>query len=74
MFVLMDDEEKVLYGLFLNSGLRDAEMQNTEYRSRGERSGSRARARRNPPRTDSFQFRVKLVWKIKDWVMVTPSL
>jgi integrase len=28
---VMDDEEKLLYGLFLNSGVRDAEMQNTEY-------------------------------------------
>jgi hypothetical protein len=27
----MDEEEKLLYGLFLNSGVRDAEMQNTEY-------------------------------------------
>jgi hypothetical protein len=27
----MDDEEKLLYGLFLNYGVRDAEMQNTEY-------------------------------------------
>ncbi len=27
----MDDEEKLLYGLFLNSGVRDAEMRNTEY-------------------------------------------
>src|SRR5580692_11557357 len=25
------DEEKLLYGLFLNSGVRDAEMQNTEF-------------------------------------------
>jgi integrase len=31
MFAVMDDEEKLLYGLFLNSGVRDAEMQNTEY-------------------------------------------
>jgi hypothetical protein len=31
MFAAMDDEEKLLYGLFLNSGVRDAEMQNTEY-------------------------------------------
>jgi hypothetical protein len=31
MFGAMDDEEKLLYGLFLNSGVRDAEMQNTEY-------------------------------------------
>jgi hypothetical protein len=27
----MDDEEKLLCGLFLNSGVRDAEMQNREY-------------------------------------------
>jgi hypothetical protein len=26
MFAAMDDEEKLLYGLFLNSGVRDAEM------------------------------------------------
>jgi integrase len=31
MFAAMHDEEKLLYGLFLNSGVRDAEMQNTEY-------------------------------------------
>ena len=31
MFAAMDDEERMLYGLFLNSGVRDAEMQNTEY-------------------------------------------
>jgi len=31
MFAVMDEEEKLLYGLFLNSGVRDAEMQNTEY-------------------------------------------
>lgn len=31
MFAAMDDEEKLLYGLFLNSGVRDAEMQNKEY-------------------------------------------
>jgi integrase len=31
MFAAMDEEEKLLYGLFLNSGVRDAEMQNTEY-------------------------------------------
>jgi integrase len=71
MFAVMDDEEKLLYGLFLNSGVRDAEMQNTEYadfnwekftlhvqpKARGVSSVSRARARRNPPRTDSFRFR-----------------
>jgi hypothetical protein len=31
MFAAMDDERKLLYGLFLNSGVRDAEMQNTEH-------------------------------------------
>ena len=31
LFSAMDDEEKLLYSLFLNSGVRDAEMQNTEY-------------------------------------------
>jgi integrase/recombinase XerD len=31
LFAAMDDEEKLLYGLILNSGVRDAEMQNTEY-------------------------------------------
>jgi integrase len=31
LFAAMDDEERVLYGLFLNSGCRDAEVQNTEY-------------------------------------------
>jgi len=31
MFAAMDHEGKLLYGLFLNSGVRDAEMQNTEY-------------------------------------------
>jgi integrase len=31
LFSAMDEEEKLLYSLFLNSGVRDAEMQNTEY-------------------------------------------
>jgi integrase len=31
MSAAMDEEAKQLYGLFLNSGVRDAEMQNTEY-------------------------------------------
>jgi len=31
MFAVMDDEERSLYGLFLNSCVRVAEMQNTEY-------------------------------------------
>jgi hypothetical protein len=78
MFAAMDDEEKLLYGLFLNSGVRDAEMQNTEYadftgrnarfkyrRSLGAIFVSRARARRNPPRTDSFRFPQSLSGKSK---------
>lgn len=31
MFAAMDDEEKLLYGLFLNSGVRDAEMRFESY-------------------------------------------
>jgi integrase len=31
MFAAMNEEEKLVYGLFLNSGVRDAEIQNTEY-------------------------------------------
>jgi integrase len=31
MFAAMEDEERLLYGLFLNSGLRHGELQNTEY-------------------------------------------
>ena len=31
LFAAMNEEEKLLYGLFLNSGVRDAEMQNMEY-------------------------------------------
>lgn len=31
MFAVMDEDEKLLYGLFLNSGVRDAQMQDTEY-------------------------------------------
>jgi integrase len=31
MFASMNEEEKLLYGMFLNSGVRDGEMQNTEY-------------------------------------------
>jgi hypothetical protein len=30
LFAAMKDQEKLLYGVFLNSGVRDAEMQNTE--------------------------------------------
>jgi hypothetical protein len=79
MFAAMDDEEKLLYGLFLNSGVRDAEMQNTEYtqisigrnarctfsRSRGGSSGSKGKARRNLLRTDSFRFRQSWCGKTK---------
>jgi integrase len=31
LFAAMNDEQQLLYALFLNSGIRDAEMQNTEY-------------------------------------------
>jgi hypothetical protein len=70
MFAAMNDEERLLYGLFLNSGVRmqKCRTRNTQTsternahcmfsRRRGVSSVSRARARRNPPRTDSFRFR-----------------
>ena len=70
MFAVMDEQEKLLYGLFLNSGVRDAEMQNTEYAdfnwknarctcslNRGAISVSKARRKRNRRRTDSFRSR-----------------
>jgi integrase len=74
MFAAMDDDEKLLYGLFLNSGVRDAEMQNTEYddfnwecsRSPGANSASKARRRTNLRRIASSQFPAKLILKIKE--------
>jgi hypothetical protein len=73
MFAVMDEEEKLLYGLFLNSGVREFGMQrcrtpstltstgrNARYmfsRRHGVSSVSRARARRSVLRTDSFRFR-----------------
>jgi integrase len=70
MFAVMNEEEKLLYGLFLNSGVRDAEMRKTEYADFNWEKCTlhvqpkpwrkfclKARARRNPPRTDSFPFR-----------------
>jgi len=78
IFAAMDEEEKLLYGLFLNSGIRDAEMQNTEYadfnwenarctfsRSHGGSSVLRARARRNQPKTDSFRSQQSWFGKLK---------
>jgi integrase len=57
MFAVMDDEEKLLYGLFLNSGVRDAEMQNTEY---ADFNWEKCTLHVQPK---SWR---KLVWKIKD--------
>jgi integrase len=43
LLAAMDDDEKLFFGLFLNSGMRDAEMQNTEYAdfNWGERHAAR---------------------------------
>jgi len=81
MFVLMDDEEKLLYGLFLNSGLRDAEMQNTEYSDfnwekctlhvqpkpwRKFRLKGKGKSKKKSAKDRFIPIPAKLVWKIKD--------
>jgi integrase len=79
MFVLMDDEEKVLYGLFLNSGLRDAEMQNTEYSDFNwekctlqvqpkpwRKFRLKGKSKKKSAKDRFIPIPAKLVWKIKD--------
>jgi len=70
MFAGMDDEEKLLYGLFLNSGMRDAEMQNTEY---ADFNWEKCTLHVQPKPWRHFRLKgkkkkksAKLVWKIKD--------
>jgi integrase len=79
MFAAMDDEEKLLYGLFLNSGVRDAEMQKTEYadfnwekctqhvQPKAWRKFRLKGKSKNKSAKDRFiPIPAKLVWKIKD--------
>ena len=78
MFAAMDEEEKLLYGLFLNSGVRDAEMQNTEYADFNWEKCTlhvqpkpwrhfrlKGKKKRNPPRTDSSRSRRSLFGRSK---------
>jgi hypothetical protein len=68
MFAAMDEDEELLYGAFLNSGARDAEMPNTEYADFNWKKctlhvqpkpwrdfPSKARRKRNPQTTGSFR-------------------
>jgi integrase len=79
MFAVMNEEEKLLYGLFLNSGVRDAEMQNTEYADfNWEKCTLHVQAKpwrnfrlkgKNKKKSAKDRFipnPAKLLWKIKD--------
>ena len=79
MFAVMDDEEKLLYGLFLNSGVRDAEMQNTEYADFNwekftlhvqpkawRKFRLKGKSKKKSAKDRFIPIPAKLVWKIKD--------
>ena len=79
MFAAMDDEQKLLYGLFLNSGVRDAEMQNTEYADFNwekctlhvqpkawRKFRLKGKSKKKSAKDRFLPIPVKLVWKIKE--------
>jgi integrase len=79
MFAAMDDEEKLLYGLFLNSGVRDAEMQNTEYADFNWEKCTlhvqakpwrhfrlKGKSKKKSAKDRFIPIPAKLVWKIKE--------
>ena len=79
MFAAMEDEEKLLYGLFLNSGVRDAEMQNTEYADFNWEKCTihvqptpwrhfrlKGKKKKRSVKDRFISIPAKLVWKIKD--------
>ncbi len=79
MFAVMDEEEKLLYGLFLNSGVRDAEMQNTEYADFNWEKCTmhvqpkpwrhfhlKGKKKKKSAKDRFIPIPAKLVWKIKD--------
>src|SRR5215469_14204339 len=79
MFAAMDEEEKLLYGLFLNSGVRDAEMQNTEYTDFNWEKCTlhvqpkpwrhfrlKGKKKKKSAKDRFIPIPAKLVWKIKD--------
>jgi integrase len=79
MFAAMDEEEKLLYGLLLNSGVRDAEMQNTEYadfnwekctlhvqRKPWRHFRLKGKKKKKSAKNRFIPIPAKLVWKIKE--------
>jgi integrase len=75
----MNDKEKLLYGLFLNSGVRDAEMQNTEYADFNwekctlhvqpkpwRKFRLKGKSKKKCAKGRFIPIPAKLVWKIKD--------
>jgi integrase len=79
MFAAMDDEEKLLYGLFLNSGVRDAEIQNTEYADFNwekctlhvqpkvwRKFRLKGKSKKKSAKDRFIPIPAKLVWKIKE--------
>jgi integrase len=79
MFAAMDDEEKLLYGLLLNCGVRDAEMQNTEYADFNWEKCTlhvqpkawrmfrlKGKSKRKSAKDRFIPIPAKLVWKIKE--------
>jgi integrase len=79
MFEAMDDEEKLFYGLFLNSGVRDGEIQNTEYADFNWEKCTlhvqpkpwrhfrlKGKKRKKSAKDRFIPIPAKLVWKIKD--------
>jgi integrase len=79
MFAAMDDEERLRYGLFLNSGVRDAEVQNTEYADFNwekctlhvqpkawRKFRLKGKSKKKSAKDRFIPIPAKLVWKIKD--------
>jgi integrase len=79
MFAAMDDEEKLLYGLLLNCGVRDAEMQNMEYADFNWEKCTlhvqpkawrmfrlKGKSKRKSAKDRFIPIPAKLVWKIKE--------
>jgi integrase len=77
IFGVMDEEEKLLYGLFLNSGMRDAEMQNTEYEDFNwekctlhvqpwRKFRLKGKSKKKSAKDRFIPIPAKLVWKIKE--------
>ena len=77
------DEEKLLYGLFLNSGVRDAEMQNTEFvdfnletctlhvqPKAWRKFRLKGKSKKKSAKDRFIPIPAKLVWKIKDRIIL----